>query len=393
MKIKNYWILETCKLEAKKYKTRLEYSKNAKGSYEKARKENWLDDVCEHMIKPKELWTKELCIKKIELCSTKEDFYKKYNTAYQYCIRNKILDDVCKSLKQNYKPSGYWKFDECLNIAKQCKTKKEFRYYTTPYSKSVKNGWIEKIYEECSFSEDYKKEWIIYSYIFSNKYIYVGLTINEKSRKSNHLSNSPKSSVYKFIKENNIKEEDIKYTIEISGITDEKMIKKLEEEILKTYLEKGYKKINIKKTGNLGGGKFIWTKEKCFYVARKCSTKKEFRELYQCAYDNSRKNKWLNEIYDLFITEENKYDNIESCREESKKYKNKTSFKLNNHKSYKTAYDNKWIDLFFPKIDFLEKAIKNFNNTNSNKEFRDLYPNDYNYFSRYKLLKKYKKNK
>jgi len=343
-----------------------------------------------HMKKPKKKWTKQLCIKKIELCSSKEDFYNKYNTAYQYCVRNKLLDEVCTSLKQNYKSNGFWIFEECLKIAKKCKTKKEFRNKYTPYTKSAKNGWLERIYEECSFLDDYNKEWIIYSYLFSNKYVYVGLTINEKSRKSNHLSNSPKSSVYKFIIKNNIKKENIKYKKEKSGITDKKTIKKLEGKILQSYLDKGYQKINIKKTGNLGGGILIWTKEKCFDVARKCSTKKEFREIYQSAYNNSRKNNWINEIYDLFRPE-NKYDNIDLCREESKKYKNKTTFKLKNHNAYKTACDNNWIDMFFPKFDFLEKAIKNFNKTKTNKEFRVLYPNDYDYFLRHKLLKKYKK--
>lgn len=46
-----YWTHENCKHEALKYKKRIEFKTNAKGAYESALKNNWLDEVCSHMIK------------------------------------------------------------------------------------------------------------------------------------------------------------------------------------------------------------------------------------------------------------------------------------------------------------------------------------------------------
>jgi hypothetical protein len=45
----NYWTKDNCRKEALKYITRSEFEKNNLGAYTKARRENWLDEICEHM--------------------------------------------------------------------------------------------------------------------------------------------------------------------------------------------------------------------------------------------------------------------------------------------------------------------------------------------------------
>ena len=46
----NYWTKERCAVEALKYNTRSEYQNNSGSSYESARKNKWLIEICGHMI-------------------------------------------------------------------------------------------------------------------------------------------------------------------------------------------------------------------------------------------------------------------------------------------------------------------------------------------------------
>ena len=60
MKPKNYWTKEKIKIEALKYKTKMEWKKNSSTSYQKALKINIFNDCIQHMdeiLKPKNYWT------------------------------------------------------------------------------------------------------------------------------------------------------------------------------------------------------------------------------------------------------------------------------------------------------------------------------------------------
>ncbi len=67
----SYWTFETVKEEASKYNTRGEFSKGNSPAYQYARKKNWLDIVCEHMVsgKKKEL---ELLLRQDEALELQE---------------------------------------------------------------------------------------------------------------------------------------------------------------------------------------------------------------------------------------------------------------------------------------------------------------------------------
>lgn len=48
--MKRKWTFETCKAEAAKYSTRTDYSRGSSGSWERARREGWLNIICAHMV-------------------------------------------------------------------------------------------------------------------------------------------------------------------------------------------------------------------------------------------------------------------------------------------------------------------------------------------------------
>ena len=45
----NHWTKENCQKEALKYNTRSLFEKGNLGAYTKARRQNWLDEICQHM--------------------------------------------------------------------------------------------------------------------------------------------------------------------------------------------------------------------------------------------------------------------------------------------------------------------------------------------------------
>ena len=350
IKPRNYWTKEKCQEEALKYNSRGQFCKS-KGAYWACIKNKWLDEVCSHMIKLiNDKWTKDKCQKIIEKCYSIREFREKYNSAYQCCIRNKWINELCINLHRDFKISGYWTKEKCLESALECVSKKEFRLrYPTAYSNSLENKWINDIYDKCNFNIITNHIWMVYSYLILDKYVYVGITTNEKSRKLNHLKNSKKSAVYKFIKNNNIELKDIIYQIEINNIKDIDEIKKLEKFYLEKYLNFGYLKLNIHKTGSIGGGKLIWNKEKCQDIIKTCHSIKEFREKYNSVYNACVKNKWLNELDGLLRVGKKKgYWTKEKCQEESLKYKTKLEFQISNSFVYKVCRKNKWLNDFFP---------------------------------------------
>lgn len=91
-----YWDFETCKEEALKYNSKIEFKIHSGGAYSRAKKSKWVSDICGHMI-------------------------------------------------EGCKPSGYWCFDKCKEEALKYESKKDFRNFSHyVYSISYQNGWLEE---------------------------------------------------------------------------------------------------------------------------------------------------------------------------------------------------------------------------------------------------------
>jgi len=97
----NYWTLERCLEDAKKYKTKSEWRKSA--AYSKASKRGWVDDCCQHM--PKDFrkrdtesrlyWTKERCIEESKKYSMRFHWIKASESSYNSAKRNGWLKECC----------------------------------------------------------------------------------------------------------------------------------------------------------------------------------------------------------------------------------------------------------------------------------------------------------
>lgn len=286
----------------------------------------------------------------------------------------------------------YWTKERCLEIAKQCSSRGEFKKKNdSAYQSSLKHKWIDDyVWFSKPIKELYEEKIdIIYAYIFPNNIAYIGRTINLKNRHYEHSYRVEKDVVAKYINENNISLQEPIILEEGLTITEG-----LERELywVNYYKDNGYKLLNSKpcgvksgSLGSLGRGKWskiktyneakkytsknefrkkcnsgyqaalknnwlkdykwfkrpcphnkIWTKDACLMAAKKCTTIKDFREKFVTAYYASKKNGWFND-YNWLKNGNEVIWTKEKCIEEAKKYKTKSEFRKNSELAYTNA--------------------------------------------------------
>lgn len=272
---------------------------------------------------------------------------------------------------------GYWKIKKhCQDEALKYKSKKIFRKNCGgAYSAAWEYGFLDEICSHMTRPTYEGKTWIIYSYIILNKYVYIGLTDNEKRRKREHEQKNidNHSAIKKFIEKNNIKKEDIKYLVEVDNIKCSDTASILEGVYLNAYLKDGFIKINKAKTGSLGGGILIWTKEKCSEILKNYTKRSEFKKVYPTAYKVSCEKGWIDE----FLPPREIIWTKEECKKVAIKCKNKKIFKNEYGGAYKASYKNNWLDEFFPNIKKInprnywtyEKCLERSKNYKNRSEF------------------------
>lgn len=116
--------LEEVKDEALKYDNKTSFSKGSSKAYRTALKNKWMDECCAHMISKRKsngYWTKERCSEIALKFKNKADFSKNSGGAYNVAIKNNWIDEICSHMifKSNCP------FNQCLELIKQCKDIKE----------------------------------------------------------------------------------------------------------------------------------------------------------------------------------------------------------------------------------------------------------------------------
>ena len=250
-----YWTKDKCKEVALSCKTKREFSLKKWTAYNISDKNKWLNDICYHMKnKPKNYWTKDKCKEVALLCDTKIKFNKTYPSAYEKCVNNKWINEICKHMLINVKMIRneyglvipYWTKERCLEVAKNCQTKKEFRQkYSSAYASSFENKWLDEICIHMKLCGNLYKR-LIYLCEFSDNYVYVGLTYNLDIRKKSHLTT--KCTVYNHILKTGL----IPKFTSLTNFLNIKDAVKMEKYYTEYYKELGYNILNKTKTGSLG---------------------------------------------------------------------------------------------------------------------------------------------
>lgn len=103
------WTLERCQEAALKYKTRGDFQNNSLGAYAAASKNNWMDQICGHMVYrrlPKGTWTYNSCEQVALQCTTRTEFKLDFPGAARKAIDEGFYEEIVAHLKkwQNRRP-------------------------------------------------------------------------------------------------------------------------------------------------------------------------------------------------------------------------------------------------------------------------------------------------
>ena len=88
--------------------------------------------------------------------------------------------------------------------------------------------------------------------------------------------------------------------------------------------------------------KKIYDYEKCFELARQCSCTSEMQKQFGSAYNDARKNGWIND-YTWFVRKQHKPYTYEDCYNIARNYKCSSDFQKGNGSAYGKARANGWI--------------------------------------------------
>ena len=178
---------------------------------------------------------------------------------------------------------------------------------------------------------------MVYSYEFSDKSVYVGLTYDIDKRDNQHNMKGP---VFNHIIKTSLTPIRKNISCEYISSVDAAF---LEQKTIDRYRNCGWNILNTMKGGGLGGKEIIWTEEKIQLEANKFMTRNEFRKTSPRAYDAAIRNCILNKVCSHMNNILNSWTK-EKIKEISLKYKNRFEFQKQSPNEYSIAYKRKWLD-------------------------------------------------
>lgn len=337
----NQWdhiTFDDCKYYADRCKTRAEYLRDYLAHYSIAKKNKWLD-----ILIPIETTSLKVC----SCCNKEKTITEFYNTKGNTVDGKTSTCKECNKIKSKKLIKEWSKIthEECKIKSELCKSKKEFALkYNKYYNSSRVNKWLDEFYPALK----YDRNRVIYSYVFSDNCVYVGLTCQPKQRHRQHMS-MDKSSVFQYMdKTGQIPEWNI-----LTGYVDQIESKRLERLYIKRYKTKGYSILNKAEPGGLGGGVNTITIERAIELAKKCKTRSEMWKKSSRLYNLLRENRLLDKYFERY-NKDRSYAPVkwtyEACANECKKYRSRSELDRNNSYLYKRIKKNGWIDELLPSL-------------------------------------------
>lgn len=339
-KYKIYWIKERCAKEALKYSNRAAFSKGSNGAYNSALTNKWLDEICTHMeIRWCKKWTKETCSIEAKKYKTRTEFQKGSSGAWAAASKKGWLNEICAHMRILWFEK--WTKETCSIEAQKYKTRTEFQKGSSgAWAAANDKGWLDEVCMHMELLGNAFKR-CIYAFEFSDKYVYVGLTMNINRRETQHLNNQ-NSAVFQHMKDTDL----IPQRKILCNFLEKSYARKMEGKFLEKYINEGWVSLNKAKTGSLGGGIRFWTEEKCAEESMKYTSRSDFSEYSSGAYTSALKNGWLDNIC-LHMIQTQKNSNFwtkETCAKEAMKYDSRTRFCKCCPGAYSAAASKKFLD-------------------------------------------------
>jgi predicted GIY-YIG superfamily endonuclease len=254
------------------------------------------------------------------------------------------------------KGKNYWNKNKCKKEALKYKKRSEFKMYAGgAYNFAKNHGFLNEICGHMKIIGNRFKR-LVYSYIFSDKSVYIGLTGNIEERDNKHKRDQD-SSVFKHISKTKLEPTLIIHSDYILASD----ASKFEGKILEEYKKTGYYILNQAPTGVLGGENIKWTFENCKKEALKYNTRTSFAKGSESAYNAARRYNWLEKICKHMKVIRNyfpkNYWTKDRCVAEALKYSKRNDFGEKSAGAYMACLRNNW----------LEEVCKHMNNKQNNE--------------------------
>ena len=119
------WTKDVVLADAKKFSYQSEWIKASPSAFDAAKRKNWLEAACAHMVspyKPMGYWTKERLIESASQYTTRSKWKKANASAYATALQHGWLEDCCLHMTFNKRRDGYWTKERCIESAKKYST-------------------------------------------------------------------------------------------------------------------------------------------------------------------------------------------------------------------------------------------------------------------------------
>ncbi len=287
----NYWTKDLLAAEAAKYTTIKDFRKNSPGAYQTADNKGLLPVVGSHLKRvkrPNGSWTPKTVLEEAKKEKTLQDFRKNNPSAYDAARKLKMTAKLREILSFKYQPAGYWNYQRVVSEAKKYSFRSDFeKGSAAAYQKASRMKWLAKVCQHMKRrgNRNYRA---IYVIEFSDRSAYVGLTHDyderiERHRRERSIAGKKMQSVnFKIIRDD-------------VWLPKEQAAEK-ELAYIERYAARGWRILNIKPAGSLGGNVEKWTKNACRNEIANCKTLKELRTRAPGAYNRCLKKGWLSSL-------------------------------------------------------------------------------------------------
>lgn len=291
---------ERCISEAKKYKTRSEWNEFSATSYRKAIEKKWLDECSAHMIRLKVLnnyWTKERCLNYAKKCKTKNEFRQKYPKVYSAAQKKDWYNEICSHLTSKIHYRGYTN-EELINEFNKYETKRDIRRANPAMVLwATRKGLMPMLCKHMRVMGNKKKRQL-YSIEHPDRTVYVGQSYDPKKRAEAHLNFKPKCKTDNILQEKRRKFQNKQILKIFPKFYSEENIGKAEKNLYEKYKKEGWVLLNTKSAlGALGGVTTKWTLDECIKVSKLCSSPSELQKRFPSAYNAIRKKNYRPQCY------------------------------------------------------------------------------------------------
>jgi predicted GIY-YIG superfamily endonuclease len=281
---KKKWTEEKILESALKEKYRSDWEKNESGAYFAAKKLRIFDQATAHMKQKgrtkyyKKYSEKEIADDALKYKS-KKDWFNNSKKIYSAAYYRGLIQSVTSHMITINKPKGYWTSEKIKAETSNIKTLKEWRKKSEgSYQAAKRIGILNEIVQKMEVLGNLEKRCIYTIELHKQNLAYIGLTFNFKERIKQHMQSERFKDLIKLYGREAIKVQ------QLTKYLDAKKASIIETQLIDAMEKIGWKILNKKSGGGLGGNKLQWTEEKIYLTIENYSNYSDWKKNEPKAY-------------------------------------------------------------------------------------------------------------